>query len=327
MPISPERLHSIWYEGAPVPWYLKLGSLLYASLRLLVQLPWRLRLRRPRPLEVPVIVVGNLSVGGTGKTPLTIALVEALRAKGYGVGVISRGYGRKSRGVRLVDRASSAAEVGDEPLLIARLSRAPVAVGEDRFAAAQRLIGVVPIDVLISDDGLEHMALPRCCEIVVIDGQRGFGNGRLLPAGPLRAPLSRLRRVDLRVRNGGDPQAGELAMTLQVRGLRRLGSERQELLEDWRGRRAHVIAGTGNPARVFATVRSLGIDVIEHALSDHHDYTTSGLPDFGDGLPCITTEKDAIKLASDCGWYVLEVRAEIDPALVAAAISCVEAQR
>ncbi len=327
MPISPERLHSIWYEGAPVPWYLKVGSLVYGGLRLLVQLPWRLRLRRPRQLEVPVIVVGNLTVGGTGKTPLAIALVEALRAKGYGVGVISRGYGRKSSGVRLVDRASTAAEVGDEPLLIARLSQAPVAVGEDRVAAAQRLIGVVPLDVLISDDGLEHMALPRCCEIVVIDGQRGFGNGRLLPAGPLRAPLGRLRKVQLRVRNGGDPQSGELAMTLKVRALRKLGSGRPESLDDWRGRQAHVIAGTGNPARVFATVRSLGIAVIEHALPDHHDYALSGLPDFNDGLPCITTEKDAIKLRPDCGWYVIEVRAELDPRLVAAVTACIEEPR
>ncbi|MEZ5469134.1 MAG: tetraacyldisaccharide 4'-kinase [Lysobacterales bacterium] len=325
MPISPERLQAIWYQGAPIPWYLKLGSVVYGGLRLLVQLPWRLRLRRPRRLEVPVIVVGNLTVGGTGKTPLTIALVEALRAQGYGVGVISRGYGRRTTGVRLVDRASTAAEVGDEPLLIARLSRAPVAVGEDRVAAAQRLIGVVPLDVLISDDGLEHLALPRCCEIVVIDGQRGFGNGRLLPAGPLRAPLSRLRKTQLRVRNGGEPQAGELAMTLKVRALRKLGSERPESLQEWRGRKAHVIAGTGNPARVFATVRSLGIEVIEHTLADHHDYARSGMPEFDDGLPCITTEKDAVKLASDVDWYVLEVRAEIDPAVVAAAISAIEA--
>lgn len=324
MRISPERLQAIWYGGVAAPWYLRLASLLYRSLRGLVQLPYHLRLRRPQRLEVPVVVVGNLTVGGTGKTPMTIALVQALRAHGLGVGVISRGYGRKSTGVRLVDRGSSAAEVGDEPLLIARTTRAPVAVGEDRVAAARRLLGAVPLDVLISDDGLEHMALPRSYEIVVVDGQRGFGNGRLLPAGPLRAPLGRLRKVDAVVRNGGQVQSGEFAMSMRVSGLRALGSERLESLSDWRGRRVHVLAGTGNPARVFETVRALGIDVIEHARDDHADHT-EGLPEFGDGLACITTSKDAVKLGSVPGWYVLDVVADIDERLVTEIVRRVDA--
>ena len=325
MRISPERLNAIWYGGATVPWWLRLGSLAYACLRFLAQLPYHLRLRRAQPLGVPVIVVGNLSVGGTGKTPLTIALVEALRGRGFLVGVVSRGYGRSTRGVRLVDSASSASEVGDEPLLIARQTRAPVAVGEDRVAAARRLLGAVSLDVLISDDGLEHLALPRCGEIVVIDGSRGFGNGRLLPAGPLRAPLKRLRRVDWIVRNGGTPQPGEHAMTIVARGLRALRSGQSQNLGSWRGRRAHVVAGTGNPARVFASARALGIEVIEHPQPDHVDYAAVGVPSFDDGLPCVTTEKDAVKLPPLDNWFVLEVGAELDPALVEQVIARIEA--
>lgn len=326
MRISPERLNAIWYGGVAAPWWLRAGSMLYACLRFLVQLPYHLRLRRAQTLGVPVIVVGNLTVGGTGKTPLTIALVEALRGRGFAVGVISRGYGRSTRGVRLVDSTSTAVEVGDEPLLIARRTHAPVAVGEDRVATARRLLGAVVLDVLISDDGLEHLSLPRCGEIVVIDGSRGFGNGRLLPAGPLRAPLRRLRRVDWLVRNGGTPLPGEQAMTIVARGLRALRSGRSENLGSWRGRRAHVIAGTGNPARVFASARALGIEVIEHPQPDHVDYAVVGVPNFDDGLPCITTEKDAVKLPLLDNWYVLEVAAQIDPALVEQVIERIEAQ-
>jgi tetraacyldisaccharide 4'-kinase len=178
--------------------------------------------------------------------------------------------------------------------------------------------------VLISDDGLEHMALPRCCEIVVIDGERGFGNSRLLPAGPLRAPLRRLRRVHLKVRNGGSVQPGEHAMNIRVQHLRQLGADRCEDLMTWRGRRAHVIAGTGNPQRVFASARSLGIDVIEHPQPDHVDYARDGVPQFDDDLACITTEKDAVKLPALPGWYVLEVGAELDAALVDEVLQRVE---
>jgi tetraacyldisaccharide 4'-kinase len=327
MLISPDRLQEIWYRGVPAPGWLRAGAWLYACLRIFAQLPYRLRLRRPKVLDVPVVVVGNLTVGGTGKTPLTIALVEALRARGIAVGVISRGYGRRTEGVRLVDQTSTAAEVGDEPLLIARRTRAPVAVGEDRVAAARRLLGAVPLDLLISDDGLEHLALPRSLEIVVIDGARGFGNQRLLPAGPLRAPLSRLQRVDLRVRNGGEAGPGEYAMQIKVRGIRRQKGGHVEALDSWRGRRAHVVAGTGNPARVFASARAIGIEVIEHPQPDHVDYAAAGIPKFDDGLPCITTEKDAVKLPALEGWFVLEVGAEVDPAVIERVVACVEGSR
>ncbi len=150
----------------------------------------------------------------------------------------------------------------------------------------------------------------------MVDGLRGFGNGRLLPAGPLRAPRSRLRRVDLLVRNGGEVGRDEYAMRIAVRGIRRQNGGHIEALAGWRGRRAHVVAGTGNPARVFASARAIGIDVIEHPQPDHVDYAAVGIPSFDDGLPCITTEKDAVKLPALDNWYVLETGAEVDAAVI-----------
>jgi len=305
------RWNTRWYGGG----HLHLGwlalSALYRVARGLTLLPWKMGLRKAATLDVPVLVVGNLTVGGTGKTPLVIALVEGLRERGFRAGVISRGYGRKTKGVRLVDFTSTASEVGDEPLLIARTSRAPVVVGEDRVAACRRLSGLIPLDLVISDDGLDHLALARRAEVVVIDGMREFGNGHLLPAGPLRAPVSRLRGVDAVVRNGGEPAPGEYAMSMQAQQLVALDGGRAESLSQWQGRSVHVVAGTGNPARVFASVRALGIHVIEHALPDHVDYSADGVPHFDDGLPVITTEKDAIKLAPRANWFVLKVTAQL----------------
>jgi tetraacyldisaccharide 4'-kinase len=327
MPIFPDpgRLEAIWYGGAAPSIGLRLLAGLYAGARWLHGLPWRMGLLRARPTAVPVVVVGNLTVGGTGKTPLVIALVEALRARGIAVGVISRGYGRRSRGVLLVGRDSQAEEVGDEPLLIARKTRAPVAVGEDRAAALARLCGAVPLDLVIADDGLEHHRLARAFEIVVVDGQRGFGNGRLLPAGPLRAPLSRLRSVDVLVVNGAPAVAidgvpeGLPALVMQVRiaAITPLAREAAHPLSAWRGQSAHLVAGTGHPGRIAEAARALGIEVHLHAFPDHYDYEHSGVPSFDDGLPVLTTAKDAVKLpARLAGWFVLEAEAEVDPALV-----------
>ena len=175
--------------------------------------------------------------------------------------------------------------------------------------ALERLLGLVPLDLVISDDGLEHLALARRAEIVVVDGQRGFGNGWLLPAGPLRAPLTRLQGVTAIVRNGGIATPGEFAMEIKATHVKALEGGREEALRNWQGRSAHVVAGTGNPARVFASVRALGIEAIEHPLPDHVDYTQNPVPEFQDLLPVITTEKDAIKLAPRPNWYVLQVSA------------------
>jgi tetraacyldisaccharide 4'-kinase len=327
MPIFPDpgRLEAIWYGGTAPSTGLRLLAGLYGFARWLHALPWRIGLLRPRPTPVPVVVVGNLTVGGTGKTPLVIALVEALRARGIAVGVISRGYGRRTRGVLLVGRDSDATEAGDEPLLIARQTRAPVAVGEDRAAALARLTGAVPIELAIADDGLEHHRLARAMEIVVIDASRGFGNGRLLPAGPLRAPLSRLRTVDAVVFNGvpADEPAALPAglprhlMQVRITAITPLAREAPRPLAAWRGARAHLVVGTGNPERIAEAVRALGIDARLHAMPDHYDYEGSGVPHFDDDLPVLTTAKDAVKLpAKLAGWHVLEAEAKVDPALV-----------
>lgn len=337
MPISPERqqaLERVWYHGESPGLGLRVLAALYATARWISLLPWWLRLRRAPATPVAVVVVGNLSVGGTGKTPLTIALVQALRARGVAVGVISRGYGRHTRGVQLVDSTSTAADVGDEPLLIARSTRAPVVVGEDRVAALQRLCSLVPLDLVISDDGLEHHGLARRCELIVVDGMRGFGNGRLLPAGPLRAPLSRLKRAQALVWNQSTAQLPELgesgirpitqfSMQIEASALRPLAGGPTTPLTQWRGRRAHVVAGTGNPERVFASVRALGIEVLAHPLPDHVDYALSGVPQFDDDLPCITTSKDAVKLPALAGWYVLETSARIAPELIDCVLAAV----
>jgi tetraacyldisaccharide 4'-kinase len=197
--------------------------------------------------------------------------------------------------------------VGDEPALIARTAGVPVAVGRDRVAAARILLHAAKVDVLIADDGLQHYALCRDVEICVIDGERRFGNGRLLPSGPLREPLSRLVEIEFRVCNGGEPQAGEVAMTLRGELAVTLADpQRQLLLRDFAGQRVHAVAGIGNPGRVFAQLRATGIDVIEHAFADHFAFAAKDL-DFGDDLPVLMTAKDAVKCrAFACAhhWYV-----------------------
>jgi tetraacyldisaccharide 4'-kinase len=263
-----------------------------------------------------VVVVGNLTVGGTGKTPLTIWLARELTALGLKVGVVSRGYGAHSgKRPRLVDAQAQWRDVGDEPLIIARRTACPTVIARDRVAGARELVAR-GVDVIVADDGLQHLALARDCEIVVIDGARGFGNGRLLPAGPLREPLARLRQADAVVVNGvsthgslaqalpgGTPLNMTLRATEAVR-LDALGATRP--LESFRGQRVHAVAGIGNPARFFAELRAHGTEVLEHAFPDHHPFSGAELQ-FGDGLPVLMTEKDAVKCAAFANprmWYV-----------------------
>jgi tetraacyldisaccharide 4'-kinase len=243
-------------------------------------------------LSVPVIVIGNLSVGGTGKTPLTLAVVEALRTRGYSPGVVSRGYGGSQREPLLLDDTPDPASVGDEPCLI-RSHGVPVAVGHDRPAAA-RLLLEAGCNVVIADDGLQHYALARDVEICVIDGVRRFGNGRLLPAGPLREPSSRLQRVDLRVCNGGVALDGEYQMQLRGGNVVALCDGQRQSLASFHGQRAHAVAAIGNPQRFFDSLRAAGIELIEHAFADHHAFAPADL-NFNDDLPVLMTDKDAVK--------------------------------
>ncbi|KGI78140.1 tetraacyldisaccharide 4'-kinase [Oleiagrimonas soli] len=301
-----------WYRSQPTSLALRALSRLYG---------WLARRRRARfarhpalsvGMPVPVIVIGNLSVGGTGKTPLTIALVEALRAQGWHPGVVSRGYGGQRRVPELLGDAPDPAEVGDEPCLIRGRTGAPVAVGRDRPAAA-RLLVEAGVDVILADDGLQHYRLRRDIEICVIDGIRRFGNGWLLPAGPLREPIERLKDVDFRVCNGGVAQDGEVPMRLLGdTAYPLLGEERTLPLESLVGKRVHAVAAIGNPRRFFESLRAQRIDVIEHPFPDHHAFSARDL-DFADRLPVLMTGKDAVKCIffARKHWYSVPVRADL----------------
>ena len=290
---APE-LERVWYGGQPPGIGLLLLASLYGVLAALRRALYRAGLLRRVRLPLPVLVVGNLGVGGTGKTPLTIALVEALRARGWRPGVVSRGYGGRVARPQRVAAGADPAAVGDEPCLIAARTGAPMAVGRDRIAAAHLLQEEGAVDVLIADDGLQHYRLCRDVEICVIDGQRRFGNARLLPAGPLREPPARLATVDFRVCNGGDPAPGEVPMRLVPGAVRRLDGTETRALAAFAGQRVHAVAGIGHPARFFALLRAHGIEVQEHAFPDHHAFRPDDLA-FGDTAPVLMTEKDAVK--------------------------------
>ena len=270
---------------------------------------WLPRLRAGKP----VIVIGNLTVGGTGKTPLVAWLAEQLSVSGLKVGIVSRGYGRSRSDPELVHLESSWRDVGDEPMLLKQVTGCDVVVALDRLAGARKLVAL-GVDVVIADDGLQHLRLARDCEIVVIDGARGFGNGRLLPAGPLREPVSRVKRAGIVVVNGVPEHASlrglgpdSLQMSLFGTQAHRLdGREAPLPLEHFGGRRVHAVAGIGNPARFFGNLRARGIEVIEHPFADHHPFTAADLT-FADDLPVLMTEKDAVRcheLESPRLWYV-----------------------
>lgn len=260
----------------------------------------------------PVIVVGNLTVGGTGKTPVVAWLAERLSAEGLKVGIVSRGHGRSTRDVRAVRADSDWREVGDEPLLLHRLTGCDTVVAVDRVAGARELVSS-GADLVICDDGLQHLRLARDCEIVVVDGARGFGNGRLLPAGPLREPASRIRDARIVIVNGPAEHASltdlrdAFPMVLAGNRAQRLDELGGPLpLEHFRGKRVHAVAGIGHPARFFGYLRTYGMDVVGHPFADHHPFVAADL-DFGDELPVLMTEKDAVKcrhFADSRLWYV-----------------------
>jgi tetraacyldisaccharide 4'-kinase len=310
---------AFWYGAQPVPRWARALVPLYRLLRLMDRVRYALGLRRIQHLPVPVIVIGNLNVGGSGKTPLTLALIEALRAAGRHPGVVSRGYGGTQRAPHLLAAADTAARVGDEPLLLHRRGQVPVAVGARRAAAA-RLLLPLGVDVILSDDGLQHRALGRDIEICVIDGVRRFGNGRLLPEGPLREPPTRLAGVDFVVCNGGVAQPGEVPMSLQPGMPCALAAG---AATPQPGAEVHAIAGIGDPARFFATLRALGYRVREHAFADHHTYVPADFA-FDDGtVPLLMTEKDAVKCATFARphWWALPVRAQLSPEFTAALLA------
>ena len=312
-----QRLTRLWYdESARAAPLLRGLSWIYGALVRLRSRAYAAHWLRSHQVGKPVIVVGNLTVGGTGKTPLVAWLAERLSQLGLRVGIVSRGYGRSFDEPHLVELDSSWREVGDEPLLLRRRTGCLTMVGRERVAAARALVAH-GVDVIIADDGLQHLRLSRDCEIVVVDGSRGFGNGRLLPAGPLREPASRLLRADMTVVNGRlehrslqqerAAAASLVAMFMAPGNACRVDDGAPERpLESFRGQQAHAVAGIGNPSRFFRDLRERGIDVIEHRFPDHHPFVEREL-EFGDLLPVLMTEKDAVKcreFAAPRFWYV-----------------------
>ncbi len=312
-------IERVWYGSrlAALP-LLPLAGLFWvvATLR---RLAYRWNFLAVERLPVPVIVVGNLTVGGAGKTPLVIWLAHHLRSHGVRPGILSRGYRGTAREFPvLVTAETDPALVGDEPALIARRTGCPVVVDPDRVGGARSLLAHQPCDLLIADDGLQHYRLGRDLEIAVLDGARRLGNGLPLPAGPLREGAGRLRTVDFVVCNGGTPAPGEHAMALRPGDLEALGRpESRQRLADWRGARVHAVAGIGNPERFFAMLRGLGLLVEPLAFPDHHVYTARDIDPPGD-RPVLMTEKDAVKcraFAAPRHW-VVPVDAEPDALFV-----------
>ncbi|RDS86538.1 tetraacyldisaccharide 4'-kinase [Dyella psychrodurans] len=319
-----ETLQAGWYGTGRLPWWCYPLSGVYGAVvkvrRALYRSGWLRAVRQP----CAVIVVGNLTAGGAGKTPLTLALIDTLRTRGYKPGVVSRGYGGSVREPTLLGDVPNPAEVGDEPCLI-RASGVPVAIGRDRPAAAQLLIAA-GCDVVIADDGLQHYRLARDIEICVIDGERRFGNARLLPAGPLREPLDRLADVDFRVCNGGISQSAEIPMRLQGGKVRALADGHEQSITAFAGTRAHAVAAIGNPQRFFDSLAAQGVDVIAHPFPDHHAFVAADL-DFRDDLPVLMTEKDAVKCGAFSGqsWWSVPVKAELPEAFYEALCSRLDA--
>lgn len=308
-------LEDAWYKDMYISALIMPLSMLYLDIIRLRRWLYKIGILKSTRLPIPVIIVGNLTVGGTGKTPLVVWLVEFLRQQGYQPGVISRGYAGKAEQAppQVVTVDSDAAQVGDEALLLARRCNCPIVVNPDRPAAGRHLLAHFDCNILISDDGLQHYALQRDIEIVVVDGERRFGNGYCLPAGPLREPQTRLQQVDLVVANGGAAELdGEFLMQCRGQELINLLSGERKPLADFVDQNCRAIAGIGNPQRFFKQLAEAGLNCETIAFPDHHAFAAANLH-FKDGKPLIMTEKDAVKCGSFAQanhWY-LPISAEL----------------
>jgi tetraacyldisaccharide 4'-kinase len=290
-----KKIEKSWYSKSGLTTALLPLSWLFCFAIQVRRLLYFLKILKTTKLKVPVIVVGNITVGGTGKTPLVIELANILKEQGYRPAIISRGYGGKARTwPQQVRWDGDPTMVGDEAILIARRTLCPMAVGPDRVASAQALLKYTDCNIILSDDGLQHYALERDIEIAVIDGIRRYGNEKCLPAGPLREPIKRLEKVDFKVTNGvAGPD--EFAMTYRAQQLRRADDPAVTLnLSSLENQTVHAIAGIGNPQRFFDQLKRCNLDIVEHAFPDHYAFVKEDL-DFGEIQPIVITEKDAVK--------------------------------
>ena len=274
-----------------------------------------LGLKRVYRAPVPVVVVGNVTVGGTGKTPLVIWLAHHFKSRGFKPAVVTRGYGGKARHwPQWVTAQSDPKQVGDEAVLIAERSLCPVVAGPNRVLAIKRLIQAHSVNLILCDDGLQRLDFVHDLDIVVIDATRGFGNGLLLPAGPCREPPARKGRRDLTVYHGESAEA-HLSMCLAPTAWLKVDAKQstQKPLTEFMAQSAHAVAGIGNPQRFFDLLRALGVRVQEHAYPDHFAFTSSDF-DFGDDRPVLMTEKDAVKCRKFtlANAWALQVEAVVD---------------
>ena len=308
-----KRIECYWQDKNVIACVLLPVSWLYCVLVFFRRLFYRHGLFSSSSFIKPVVVVGNISVGGSGKTPLIIAITDILSHAGIKVGIVSRGYGGEQShtdNITSVLPDSDPQQVGDEPVLMARQTQSPVFVGRQRVTAVRALIEQHPeIDIVLSDDGLQHYAMQRNLEIAVIDEDRGLGNGWCLPAGPLRELPGRLHEVDIVVKHSANPAA---EMHLQGQTLHHLITQQQIEITTLKGKTVHAVAGIGAPNRFFRQLENAGVKVIPHAFPDHHLYQQHDLA-FNDDLPIIMTEKDAVKCTQLCkatnAVYYLPVKA------------------
>ncbi|KHL76414.1 tetraacyldisaccharide 4'-kinase [Pseudomonas putida] len=304
-----DRLLAAWYAGHPALALLRPLEALYRRVVTRKRARFLSGQSASYRAPVPVIVVGNITIGGTGKTPMILWLIEHCRRQGLKVGVVSRGYGAEPPGLPWrVEASQSAEQAGDEPLLIVQRTGVPLMIDPDRSRAVQALLASEPLDLILCDDGMQHYRLARDLELVLIDAARGLGNGRCLPAGPLREPAERLQEADAVLFNGASADCPEgFAFRLQPSALVNLRSGERRALDFFpAGQRLHAVAGIGNPQRFFNTLLGLNWQPVPHPFADHAQFSAQSLA-FSPALPLVMTEKDAVKcraFAADDWWYL-----------------------
>ncbi len=300
-------LNKIWYEDVYIATWFTAVNMLFVDAVRFRKFLYRLGIFQQTKLPVPVIIIGNLTVGGTGKTPVVLSIAQYLQQQGYNIGIISRGYGGNSnKEARLVTANSSTQQVGDEAIMLYKNLKCPIAVSSQRVQAAELILNTHACEILLSDDGLQHYALQRDIEILVIDGERRFGNGYCLPFGPLREPAERTQTVDFILLNGGTIEDQEIPLTTHINTAVNLKTAATKPLTELTAQPYHALAGIGNPNKFFQALAAYAPAYKNHIFPDHHKFTNTDI-NFNDLKPILMTEKDAVKcsaFATEQHWFV-----------------------